>query len=82
MFGAMTSIVLPQDLTRQLEGEVAAGRAASIEVAVERAVRAHLAAVSELRRSLDEAEAEFDAKGGEPWEDVRAAIDKRLAADG
>jgi Arc/MetJ-type ribon-helix-helix transcriptional regulator len=77
----MITVSLPEDLRRQLESEVAAGRAISVEAAVERAVRVHLAALSDLRRSLDEAEAEYDEKGGIPWEDVRAHIHARLAAD-
>lgn len=75
------TITLPKDIERLLETEVAAGRAKSIEAAVEGAVRAHYAALADLRRSLDEAEAEYDAKGGIAWEVVRAHIDARLAAD-
>lgn len=75
------TITLPKDIERLLEAEVAAGRAKSIEAAVESAVRAHYAALVDLRRSLDEAEAEYDAKGGIAWEVVRAHIDSRLAAD-
>jgi Arc/MetJ-type ribon-helix-helix transcriptional regulator len=74
-------ITLPDDLEQQLEAEVAAGRTKSVQAFVTSAVRAQLAALAVLNRSLDEAEAEYDAKGGIPWEDVKAHIDARLAAD-
>lgn len=75
------TVTLPTDLERLLKEEVAAGRASSVEEAVSRAVRAHLAATHELRRSLDEAEVDYDANGGIPWDEVRARIDARIAAD-
>ncbi|MGQ0531473.1 MAG: hypothetical protein ACT4OF_02125 [Caulobacteraceae bacterium] len=75
------TITLPEDLEQLLEAEVAAGRAKSVEAAVVRAVKAHLASLADLRASLDDAEAEYDEKGGIPWAEVRAHIDARLAAD-
>ena len=76
------TVTLPEDLTRELEAEVAAGRAKSVEAVVTAAVRAHLATVAELRRSLDEAEADYRENGGVAWEDVKARLSKRLDGEG
>lgn len=75
-------ITLPEDLQRQIEFEVAAGRAKSVEAVVEGALRAHLASLAGLRRSLDEAEADYREHGGVAWEDVKVRIAKRLANAG
>jgi Arc/MetJ-type ribon-helix-helix transcriptional regulator len=77
---AMT-IDLPDELARALDAEVAAGRAKSVNDIVTAAVRAQLASANDLRRSLDEAEAEYDAIGGAAWSDVRAELNARLGDD-
>lgn len=75
------TIDIPDELARALDAEVAAGRAKSVNDIVTAAVRAQLASVDDLRRSLDEAEAEYDAVGGSAWSDVRADIGARLGDD-
>jgi Arc/MetJ-type ribon-helix-helix transcriptional regulator len=75
------TVTLPADLQKKLEAEVAAGRAESVEAVVAAAVRAQLATTEDLRRSLDEAEAEYDAKGGVAWSQVVDHINARLRAD-
>lgn len=71
------TVSLPEDIERRLEAEVAAGRAESVEAAAAAVIRAQLASMDDLRRSLDEAEADYDLNGGVPWADVR----KRFARD-
>lgn len=72
-------ITLPEDLERLLEAEVAGGYVKSVQAAVETAVRAHFTTIADLRRSLDDAEADYRANGGVSWDDVKARLDRRLA---
>ncbi len=68
------TVSLPEDIERRLEAEVAAGRAESVEAAAAAVIRAQLASMDELRRSLDEAEADYDRNGGVPWSEARKAL--------
>lgn len=68
------TVSLPEDIERRLEAEVAAGRAESVEAAAAAAIRAQLASMDELRRSLDEAEADYDRNGGVTWSEARKAL--------
>ena len=76
------TINLPPDLARDLEAEVSAGRAPSVDSLVASAMRAHLGRMEQLRRTLDEAEADYAAHGGIPFETVRAELVQLIAEHG
>ncbi len=75
----MTAITLPPDLLAWARAEVAAGRAESVAALVEARLRASRQ-WEELRHSLDVAEAEADAGGWSPFEDVFARLKARFPA--
>lgn len=75
------TVSLPKDIASLLEAEVKDGRAESVDAAVATIIRAQLASTDELRRSLDEAEADYDQRGGIVWAEVREDLSKRLARD-
>ncbi len=77
----MNRIVLPRELERLVEAEVAAGRATDASTLVASAVRGHLEQMAALRRSLDEAEADYLANGGTSWGKVRSELNARLDRD-
>ena len=69
-----------EELVRALRAQVefhryvAAGRAESVEDAAAAAIVAPLASMDEWRRSLDEAEADYDRNGGVSWSEARKAL--------
>ena len=67
----MTTITLPKDLEDWARAEVAAGRAASVEHAAQKAIAGYRAQMEAFRASLDEAEAEADRDG---WLDADAVF--------
>lgn len=75
------TVSLPKDIASLLEAEVKAGRAESVDAAVAAVLRAQFASGDDLRRSLDEAEADYDQRGGVAWNDVRQDLSDRLARD-
>ncbi len=68
------TVSLPEDIERRLEAEVVAGRAASVEARGPAVIGAQLASMDEVRRSLDEAEADYDRNGGVAWSKARKAL--------
>jgi Arc/MetJ-type ribon-helix-helix transcriptional regulator len=75
-----TSVTLPHDLEAWARAEVAAGRAESVEALVADALRERQK-WDDFRRSLDQAEAEADAGGRAPAEDVFADLKARYPVE-
>lgn len=73
----MTAVNLPPDLEAWARAEVDAGRAESVDALVARALRARRE-LEELRRSLDEAEAEADRDGAMRADDVFDRLERRF----
>ncbi len=78
--GAMTVVTLPADLQAWAEGEVAAGRARSLDQLAAVAVADYRRRWEGLRKSLDDAEAEANEKGWLDAEEVFAEIEANLEA--
>jgi hypothetical protein len=75
----MTAITLPADLEAWARGEVAAGRAESVEAAIANGVRGYRLATETFRKSLDDAVAEADRVGWIPGDQVMRELDQWIA---
>ncbi|MEI9965536.1 MAG: hypothetical protein WDM92_13550 [Caulobacteraceae bacterium] len=69
----MNAIVLPKELEAWAQAEVAAGRAESVGDLVATALGAYRDELEDLRRSLDEAEAEAERDG---WLDADVVFEE------
>jgi hypothetical protein len=76
----MNAIVLPEDLQAWAEGEVSAGRAASVDEVAATAMTNYRRHWDELRQSLIDAEVEANEKGWLELDDVFDEIYAKLDA--
>lgn len=77
----MTAVVLSKDLQDLVDAEVASGFAPDTQTVVDAALRTYLQKLADLRRSLDEARADFVENGGITLQDLRAEFETRWKRD-
>ncbi len=77
----MTAITLPPDLEAWAEAEVAAGRAESVDAAIEQRLRQSITQTEWIRGKLDEARASLARGQGIDGADMVAELDRWIAED-